>query len=205
MPRRMMRDRRMSRDMRRRRSRITGRYIDSRHRGYEDRYDMARGRRDYGEYYPISIRGEVGRMSREEYPMRGYDGSYARRDMNYDMRYMPDYGFDDEECLSDEELMEWSKDLLSEIDATHKPYFTKEAFERRAKELGISFNDFSFAELYVTALMMATDYGEVLKKYGIVNMDIATLMGKAFLEDPDADLRYGEKLAAYYDNIVCPE
>lgn len=202
---REMQDRRRSmRDMRHRSPR-TGRYVADRMRGYDD-YDFAREpRNDYGwdrdynydrreemrEVYPISIRGEVGRM-------RDRDYNYGRA---RDMRYSRDYA-KNQDYLSDEELMEWSKDLLSEVDDQYKSFFTKDNIERKAKEKGINFEEFTFPELYVSTLMTFTDYSKVI---GTGNMDIYILMGKEFLCDPDAEVRYGAKLAKYYDSIVCGE
>ena len=57
----------------------------------------------------------------------------------------------------------------------------------------------------MTALMMETDYGKTLTKYGINNIDTAISLAKDWLEDDDVDMRYGEKLGAYYFNVVCVE
>ena len=190
----MSRSRREMRDMRRRSS-TTGRYMADRNREpYSEREDYGRGRRDYGEYYPISIRGEVGRMHEP------YDGNYRMGGMDYG-RSRRDYGEPD--YLSDDELMEWSKKLYEEIDPNHKQYFTRDNIERKYKELGIELRDFTFDELYTTALMLATDYGKTLTRFGINSPDMFLYFAKDFLEDDDADLVGGEKLAAYYDNIVC--
>lgn len=132
--------------------------------------DMARGRRDYGDY-----------------------GDYARgRDRGYDGEY-------DGEYLEDEDLMEWSKELLDEVEEKDKPYFTKENIEKKAKELGIEFKEFTMPELYTTTLMLYNDYCKTL---GSANMDLYVRLAKDWLCDEDAELQYGEKLASYYDNIV---
>ena len=132
--------------------------------------DRARGRRDYGDY-----------------------GDYARgRDRGYDGEYDGDY-------LEDEDLMEWSKELLDEVEEKDKPYFSKENMERKAKEMGIEFKEFTFPELYTTALMMYTDYNKTLRT---ANMDLYVRLAKDWLCDEDAEVQYGEKLAAYYESIV---
>lgn len=38
--------------------------------------------------------------------------------------------------------------------------------------------------------------------FGKANTDMYLKMAKDFLEDKDAGVKFGEKLAAYYDNIV---
>lgn len=199
---REMQDRRRSmRDMRHRSPR-TGRYVADRMRGYDD-YDFAREpRNDYGwdrdynydrreemrEVYPISIRGEVGRM-------RDRDYAYGRA---RDMRYSRDYA-KNQDYLSDEELMEWSKDLLREVDDQYKSFFTKDNIERKAKEMEIQFDKFTFDEFYLVCLMMYTDYYKTL---GTANMDIYLRLAKDWLCDEDSALKYGERLSAYYDFVI---
>ena len=193
---RRMRDRRMrDRASRRMRDRAYGRSMDYGYYGpeYHSRHD-----------YRTNERQQSSRMGRDyEYdrehsmdynyydPVNDYARGRSRRDMRYD------YGSD--EYLSDDELMDWSKDLMHEVEEKDKPYFTKDNMERRAKDLGIDFKDFTFAELYTTALMMYTDFGKTL---GTSNMDIFVRLAKDWLCDEDAELQYGEKLASYYDNIV---
>ena len=53
--------------------------------------------------------------------------------------------------------------------------------------------------------MIETDYAKTLTKYGINNIDIAISLAKDWLEDDDTDMQYGEKLGAYYFNVVCVE
>lgn len=130
---------------------------------------------------------------------RDYNRDYARRRSSTTGRYMRDRAFEEENYLSDDELMEWSKELLEDVEEKDKMYFTKENIERKAKEMGIKFDKFSFGEFYTTALMMYTDYGKTL---GSANMDIYLRLAKDWLCDEDAEMQYGEKLSAYYDNIV---
>ena len=53
--------------------------------------------------------------------------------------------------------------------------------------------------------MIETDFGKTLTKYGLNNLDVVISMAKDWLEDDDVDMRYGEKLGAYYFNVVCVE
>lgn len=186
-----------------------------------------------GGYVVSSRRGrDYGRMDdygrtaeyRTEYPDMAYSRSrmsrtrdYGERDYEYDRDYGDvsrvgsfeydtyydgrDYG--GEYKLSSRELKEWSRDLLDEIKPEHRQSFEKENFERKVRELGIEPREYSMEELYVTTLMMESDYGQTMSKYGINNLDVMICLAKDFLEDPDSDLRFGDKLAAYCMNVAC--
>lgn len=205
-----MRDRRM-RDMRRSRR--------------DSRRDMARGGRgrdrnygsDYGDYgydmeYDMARGGRGGRGGRDSARGRDYGdygrgdygrGDYARggRRSGRDSRdYGYDYDYDYADGLEDEELMEWSKELIEGVEPNMKQHFTKEAFERKAKELGINDDKFEYAELYTTTLMLYDDYKKTL---GSGNIDLYIRLAKDWLEDEDSELKGSEKLATYYDEIVC--
>ena len=200
MTRRMMRDRRMRDRASRRmmRDRNYGRSMDYGYYGpeYPTRYDYRSDERRSGSR--MGRDSEYDREHSMDYnyyePMRRSRRDYRGRDMRYD------YGSD--EYLSDDELMEWSKDLMRDVEEKDKPYFSKENMERKAKDMGIEFKEFTFPELYTTALMQYVDYGKTLGKG---NLDIYILMAKDFLEDDDSNLQFGEKLASYYDNIICAE
>ena len=135
-------------------------------------------------------------------------GDY-RRDMRHEYTYYPEHSdyrhnmrhdyHSSDYRLSDDELMEWSKDLYEMVDPKDKYYFTKENFDRKMRDMGMESSYYSMPELYTASLMCYTDYGRSL---GTNNLDLYMRMGKDFLCDEDAELQYGEKLAAYYDNIV---
>lgn len=146
--------------------------------------------RDYGErdYEWDRDYGDVRRVGNFEY------------DTYYDGR---DYG--SEYRLSSRELKEWSKDLLDEIKPEYRQSFEKEKFEKRIREMGIEPREYSIEDLYVATLMIETDFGKTLTKYGLNNLDVVISMAKDWLEDDDVDMRYGEKLGAYYFNVVCVE
>lgn len=182
------------------------RYIDSAY----SRYDNARGRRDYesmGQYgndgtrYDFNIMGEYTRDG-HYYPMdyarmRGSNGRFVRDRARYDMGY--DYAGNSGQMLSDDELMQWSKKLMSKVDEKDKAFFTIENIKKKAQEMGIKFEEFTFEEFYTTVLMMYTDYCKTL---GSANMDIYLRLAKDWLCDEDVDMQYGEKLAAYHDYVV---
>lgn len=175
----------------------------ARREDYARRGDYAR-RADYaGDYgyrnhqVPFELYGNVDmRNYNRDY---GYDYAPRRMSGGRYMDYGYDYGEDEEEYLDDKELMDWSKKLLKEVPEEYKNYFTVDNIEKKAKEMGIEFKDFTFSEFYTTALMMVTDYSKTL---GMSNIDIYLRLAKDWLCDEDVEKQYGEKLAKYYDEIV---
>ena len=190
---------------------------------------MAQSGRQYdGHYEPIEIMGrfngyyggadDYARGGRMDY---NYNDDYARgrgRDYNYgndyarnrDYGYMPyypyymDYGYGRDyaqngEYLSDKDLKMWADKLMKEVEDKDKAFLSRENIRKRADEMGIKFDKYSFEEFYVVVLMKYTDHCKTL---GTANMDIYLKLAKDFFEDPDTNVRYGEKLAAYYDYIV---
>ena len=178
--------------------------------------------RDYGRMDDYGRTPEY----RTEYPDMAYSRSRVERNRDYgerDYEYDRDYGdvrrvgnfeydtyydgrdYGGEYKLSSRELREWSRDLLDEVKPEHRQSFEKENFERKVREMGIEPREYSMEELYVATLMAETDYAKTLTKYGINNIDTAISLAKDWLEDDDVDMRYGEKLGAYYFNVVCVE
>ena len=167
---------------------------------YDYRYDRA------ADYAADMRRAEYDRehsMDRDyaDYNMRDRDYGY---DYNYDMRDYRDYRdyrgrYDRGNTLSEDELMEWSKEMMSELDEKDKQLFTKENIEKKAQEMGIKFKEFTFPEFYTTVMMLYTDYNKTLGK---ANFDTYICLAKDWLADEDAEMQYGEKLAAYYDSVV---
>lgn len=195
------RDRRMSRDYR---MEDYNRYGDSEY----SRMDSARGRMDYernGQYdmasrYPFRVSGEFGRYDSNmgEYDGHHYDPYYD--DMRYDMARRGgrrDYGEPD--YLEDDDIEDWADKLKREVEEKDKQFLSKENIKRKATEMGIKFDKFSFEEFYVAVLMTYTDYRKTL---GTANMDIYLKLAKDWLCDEDVAVKYGEKLATYYDYIV---
>lgn len=175
----------------------------ARRRDFARRNDFAM-RENYGNDYayrhhqvPFEMYGQVDmRGYNQDY---GYDFAPRRISGGRYMDYGYDYGEDEEEVLDDRELMDWSKKLLKEVDHNYKDFFTVDNIEKRAKEMGIDFKDFTFSEFYTTVLMVFTDYNKTL---GAGNMDTYLRLAKDWLCDEDAEVQYGEKLAKYYDEIV---
>ena len=188
--------------------------------GYEMDYASRYGNREYDSTYdyPHYSESDYARGRRDYEPNREYDrhydypymmGDYARTGRNRERDYARGrgrdygrgsyYGFYDGDYLEDEDLMEWSKELMKEVEEKDKAFFSKENMQRKAEEMGIKFDKFSFPEFYTTTLMMYTDYHTTL---GTGNMEVYLKLAKDWLCDEDAELQYGEKLSAYYESIV---
>lgn len=186
--------------------------------------DGARGRRDYessrqsdmGSHRSYMSDGHYGSEGKTYYPIEamgaftGYYGmpeDYGRgrgRDYNYDYGrgrdYNMDYGRDyGENKLEKHELEKWAEKLQGELGTDEKEIFKMDKVVRRATDMGIKFEDFSEHELYVATLMAYTDYKDAIGKN---NLDMSIKLAKLWLLDKDSGLKYGEKLASYYDNVI---
>jgi hypothetical protein len=184
-------------------------------------YDMARGEdmrsMDYrgGDYRGGQMSGDGhymhGRQSGYE-PVefmgycQGYYGSpeqdYGRgRDYGYRRDYGYDYGYDYGdygETLSEEELKKWEHKLMSQLDEREKQLFHKDAIMQKAKSMGKSMEGFGEKELYVTTLMIYTDYKQSIG----ANPDLSVKLAYDWLSDKDVAVKGAMKLATYYDCIV---
>lgn len=201
-------DRRMGRDYA---NDYPNRYSDSENQRLNNQREESymRGREYDGHYEPIEIMGRFNGYygNAEDYArgMREQDYNYGR-DYGY-MPYPPymmDYGYGRDyaqggEYLSDKELKMWADKLMRDVEEKDKQFLSRENIRKRADEMGIKFDKYSFEEFYVVVLMKYTDHCKTL---GTANMDIYLKLAKDFFEDPDTALRYGEKLAAYYYDIV---
>ena len=195
-------------DMRRRRN-TRGQYMSD--RAYENDMDghylMGQG----STYYPIEAMGRfTGYWGEPEGDYaRGGRRDYGDYNYDYDMRGRYDYGYDYAgdygEKLTKEELEEWKKKLLKEVDENEKQFFTKERISQKAKQMGVEMKDYNEEELVVATAMVYTDYSKTAKKYIGNNMDFFIEMGRDWLEDKDSAVKGGEKLAIYYDCIVSGE
>ena len=196
-------DRRMGRDYA---NDYPNRYSDSENQRLNNQREESymRGREYDGHYEPIEIMGRFNGYygGAEDYArgMREQDYNYGR-DYGY-MPYPPymmDYASQGGEYLSDRDLQMWADKLMRDVEDKDKQFLSRENIRKRADEMGIKFDKYSFEEFYVVVLMKYTDHCKTL---GTANMDIYLKLAKDFFEDPDTALRYGEKLAAYYYDIV---
>lgn len=115
---------------------------------------------------------------------------YYPHDMDYRSHKRASY-------LSEEELRKWSSRLMREIG--ERENLKMEAIMKRAESLAINFDKFSPHEFYTTMLMIYSDFHKTL---GTANVDLYLKLAKDWLCDEDAEVRYGEKLAAYYYSVV---
>lgn len=198
-----------------------GGYVRSnrRDRNYDMAMDYGYDRREYDRRYDYRgdrasdfARNRRGYKYDREYGMDRDYADYDMRDRDYDYDYDYDYArgdrrdyrdyrgrYDRGNALSEEELMAWSKELMKELEEKDKLLFTKENIEKKAKEMGIKFDEYTFPEFYTTVLMLYSDFNKTLGK---ANFDTYICLAKDWLADEDAEMQYGEKLAAYYDSIV---
>lgn len=148
--------------------------------GYYGGGDYARGGRgrDYGDY---------------NYDMRG-----RGRDYNYDYGYGRDYAGDYGESLTKEELEQWCKKMMSELDEREKQMFSKEAILQRAKNMGIQFDKFSEMEFYVNVVKNYTDHKKSIGE----NPDMAIKLARDNFNDEDGEYKGSEWLAVYFDTFV---
>ena len=168
-----------------------GGYVDSR-RDYAGRR-MGTGPRgsDYG-HTPFEQMQE-----RNRYDMN-YD--YNDYEMDYEQDYRRggrrDYGSNK---LEKEDYQEWIGKLMEEVDHKDSEMFKKEKIMQKAQELGIKPEGFTMDDLYLTTIMMYTDYYKTL---GNANISIYVKLAKDWLMDKDVSVKGSEKLASYYENIV---
>ena len=158
--------------------------------------------RDRGSYEG-TFRGQTDRRMYDDRTMydRGMNDRYDRMHDMYDEN-MSGMDFAAQRVLSNQELDEWKRDLMSHINDTSKGLFTDAAIIRKATEMGVMFDKYTEAELIVTTLMLYTDYCKVIGKG---NFDKYIKLADAFLCDEDAAVFGGEKLAMYHDCIVMGE
>ena len=155
-------------------------------------------RADYGNYGYEDMRG--GRDYESDYSdmrtrRRDY-GDYNDYADYGDYGDLADYGGG---YLDERELDMWKHKLHEEMEKSEREMLSDEKIIKRAKEMGIKFEKYTEDEFVVAVLAMYTDYCNTLGK---ANTDMYLKMAKDFLEDKDAGVKYGEKLAAYYWNIA---
>lgn len=170
---------------------------------YEPRY-----RRDYDDidrsvdvvgYYgatPFSMRGRAGY---DDYAYTsGISENVDRVDGYYYPPMPPIYDYEGG-YLTDDEMMHWQRRMKESLPESEAEGISREKVLKRAKDMGLEFDKFSENEFYTAFLMSYTDN---YKTFGKSALDTYIRLAKNFLCDDDAGVRYGEKLATYYDAIV---
>lgn len=172
--------------------------------GYDGHHGMHGGRA--GGYEPVEFMGYCSGYYGS--PEQDYGMNYRRYGGGYDMRRggrMRDYGYDygDDygdygETLSDKELEEWNRKLLSQLDEREKQMFSKDAIMQKIKQMGKPMQGFGEKELYTTMLMLLTDYKMTLP----ANPDTYLRLAYEWLSDKDTAVTGAQKLAIYHDEVV---
>lgn len=185
-----MRDRAERKMMRR--GRDYGYPMDYAHDNPEHRYmDDARNVRD--RYYPERFYMDYERPyeSRRTYDYN-YDmrGDYRGRDYRRDYR---DYADDDYDKEYHEDLAKWTNKL--------KQYdrfgLSKDQVIQKARDMGVSFNEYEPDEFYAVYLMQVSDYPSIANE-----PHTYLAMAKSWLEDKDIQLDPSEKLCKYMYEIA---
>ena len=180
-----------------------GRY-EGEFRGDYARDGRMRGRSDYADYdddEPM-YDGRQGVKGTGRYGIGGRRYSGGRGD-----RASGDYGEYDyhggEMRLGKRDMMMW-KEKMENPDGSYGEHFTSTQIRQAMQSLGVQMNGYNEKELCLAANMLYSDYAEVLKPFIPREKEavIYVNMARAFLDDPDAAVQGGEKLAAYYYAIV---
>ena len=175
---------------------------DYRRSGGEYRGNMEY-RGDYAEYDDEArYDGRQGVKGTGPYGIGGRRYSGGRSD-----RAGGDYGEYDyhggEMRLTKRDMMMW-KERMENPDGSYGEHFTAAQIRQAIQSLGVQMNRYNEKELCLAANMLYSDYSEVLKPFIPREKEavIYVNMARAFLDDPDASVQGGEKLAAYYYAIV---
>lgn len=151
-----------------------------------NRYDMNQDYNDYADYNDYE-------MDYNDYGDYDYEMDYEQ---DYRRGGRRDYGSNK---LEKEDYQEWIGKLMEEVDHKDSEMFKKEKIMQKAQELGIKPEGFTMDDLYLTTIMMYTDYYKTL---GNANISIYVKLAKDWLMDKDVSVKGSEKLASYYENIV---
>ena len=187
--RRVIMDRRMrDRDYRRGDYRSRSDYAGYDYDEEEARYDGRRGVKGTG---PYGIGG------------RRYYGRDSARD---EADYYADYAHEDGARLTRHDMMNW-KEKMENADGSYGEHFTGGQIRQAVQAMGVEMKGYNEKELCLTANMLYSDYGEVLRPFIPKEKEayVYVNLAKAFLEDPDSSVKGGEKLACYYYAIVDDE
>lgn len=203
--RRVIMDRRM-RDRDYRRGEYRGRndydMNDYRRNGMRDRNDYAGY--DYDDEEEARYDGRQGVKGTGRY---GIGGSryYGRDRAREGMEYM-DYAHEDSMRLTRRDMMNW-KEKMENADGSYGEHFTGGQIRQAVQAMGVEMKGYNEKEICLTANMLYSDYGEVLRPFIPKEKEayVYVNLAKAFLEDPDSSVKGGEKLACYYYAMVDDE
>lgn len=141
------------------------------------------------------------RESRHHNPPTYYDRHRTYRRYDDD-----DYEEAEEDvALSHKELKKWEQELHN-ADGTMGAHFGKEEVRKVAEHIGVKYDHYEEADLFMATNMLYSDYSEVLRPMIPSDKEVMVYvkLGRAFLEDKDGR-KGAEKLAMYYYSIVYEE
>lgn len=194
--------------------------MDRRMRDRDYRRGEYRGRNDYGrgEY-----RGDYAGYDYDDEEEARYDGRqgvkgtgrygiggsryYGRRSDRAGGDYGEyDYGHGGEMRLTRHDMMNW-KEKMENADGSYGEHFTGGQIRQAVQAMGVEMKGYNEKEMCLTANMLYSDYGEVLRPFIPKEKEayVYVNLAKAFLEDPDSSVKGGEKLACYYYAMVDDE
>lgn len=169
---------------------------DYRGQDYHRSYEQSRESYRPMQYEMYGVGGLRPRMN--DYNDYGHD--YARGSRR-DYNDYNDYGNYDRDYAAEEESYKKElKELTHKLKKTDRFNLGEEEIIKKAKSMGIKFDDYNEEEYIATYYMMQSDFP------GIANDPHSYLaMAKSFLEDKDAKLQGSEKLCKYIYAIVLGE
>lgn len=181
---------------------------DYRRRMYEQpRMDY---RDDYAEYDSRGdFRQDYDRRKNQDYHMDYERPRESSRMYDYDMRdyrgdYRGDYRRDYREDYSEDRYEEDYKKDLKEWTNKLKKYdrfgLGKEQAISKAKEMGVTFDEYEEDEFYAIFLMHISDYPQIAN-----DPHTYLQMAKSWLEDKDLKIEPSEKVCKYLYEIVMAE
>ena len=164
-----------------------------------DRVDRRRGSRDYEDGRRMR---DSARNRRDYEDGRDYEDSRDYEDGRRRFSYEDGRDYGKHLKLTKSDMHEWKR-MLENADGTRGPHYEMHQIMSVAEKHGITFKEFTEAELCMATNMMYADYCHALKKFIEQDkmLECCVCLAKAFLEDEDGP-EAGEKLALYYHCIV---
>ena len=155
-----------------------------------------RGRNDYG-----MSRGNQGQRMTGDYAR----GGRGRDRNNYDYGYDYDYDYEDDDydytdmdyAEMDEEYKQDLEKLCQKLKKKDRFKLPKEELLKKAKQMGIQFDEYDELEFMTVFYMMMSDYPTIANDpHQYLNM------AKQWLEDDDIEVSPSEKLSIYFYKII---
>ena len=168
--------------------------------------DYARGRR--GKSYDKYDHAEYDYMGDHRYDSRSTDSTYDRYHEQHGQYMYPTaygvghyiYGPDGKDYDDAHEYHKELEDWVHRLKRFDRFGLPKEEVLKKAKDMGVKFQDYDEAEFYAVYLMLISDFKHVAN-----DPHQYLAMAKSWLEDDDARRKGSEKVCAYLYTIVLGE